>query len=73
MFRFHPYDRSLVLLVLGVIWCIAIFMRRHEDIEAIKVSKDNIEKSVIVGFWVLTAFIAAAICKFGPGVMGNLL
>ncbi len=49
---------KIILIILGAIWTIEIFKRRHEDIETLKVSKDNIEKGVVIGFWIATTIIA---------------
>ncbi len=77
MYRFSllrsPFFAKVVLLIIGISWCIAIFNRRHEDIEALKVSNDKVEKSVIVGFWIFTAFIAAAVCWGVKSLFGHIL
>lgn len=49
---------KIILIILGIVWIIEVFKRRHEDVETLKVSNDNIEKGVIIGFWIVTAFIA---------------
>lgn len=73
MFSFSPLLFKVILLIAGISWCIAIFNRRYEDIETLKVSNDKVEKSVIIGFWIVTALTAAAICWGIKSLFGHVL
>lgn len=60
---------KLVLIILGIIWIVEIFKRRHEDIETLKVSKDGIEKGVVIGFWIVTAIIVWILIRMISGLV----
>lgn len=58
-----PYRFGLVLQILLLIaagwWCREIWERRHSDIDAVRNSKDAVERGVVIGFWIVTVGVAA--------------
>jgi hypothetical protein len=44
---------------------VAIFNRRHEDFETLKLTKEPIDKYIIYGYWFVTTFIAYLMATSG--------
>ena len=64
---------NAVLLVAGLLWCKEIFGRLRSDVDDLKESDDNIQKGVIVFFWVLTIIIVILIINFLWGLINNIV
>jgi hypothetical protein len=61
----HWLRFKILLVVAGIWWCAQIFNRRHEDIAAIRKSRDLVERSVIIGFWLSALVVATLLGTFG--------
>ena len=64
---------KLIFLILGCLWCKEIVGRIHEDLDCLKNSKNNVQRGVVIFFWVLTLIIALTIANFLVGLVYNVL
>ncbi|MDA0834260.1 MAG: hypothetical protein O2955_12090 [Planctomycetota bacterium] len=55
----------LLLIIIGVIWCVEIIKRRDEDWETLKCSREPTDKWIIIGFWIATVTIAYFLATLG--------
>ncbi|MEX0727083.1 MAG: hypothetical protein WEB58_13630 [Planctomycetaceae bacterium] len=63
----------LILIIIGVIWCIEIVKRREEDWESIKTSKEPADKYIVIGFWLATAAIIYFLATSGVSYVMHLV
>lgn len=63
---------NALLLVLGILWCHAMFGRWRNDLAEFRASKDSTDRAVIATLWIVTALVVVAICNFLVGILRNL-
>lgn len=71
----YRYWLALKLLMIfgGLVWCVEIFRRRRRDIAAVREPSDEIERIVVIGYWIVTAVIVALLAVFVPSVLREFL
>lgn len=62
---------KMLLVMAGVWWCAEIFKRRHEDIAALRQSRDLVERGVIVGYWLSAVAVAMLLATFGVATVSE--
>lgn len=62
-----------VLLVAGIIWCKEILGRFRSDLEKVKSPESNMERGIIILFWVITVVIIYWIAKFAWWFVNSIL
>ncbi len=64
MFLSYGMLLNVVLFGLGVYWCYEMFGRWRSDLTELRELDDSLEKLVIVGLWLVTFVVAAAVVYF---------
>ena len=62
----------IILIIIGVIWCVEIIKRRDEDWETMKCAKEPADKYIVVVFWIATATIAYFLATSGVSYLMRL-
>ncbi|MFN0197550.1 MAG: hypothetical protein ACKVT0_12470 [Planctomycetaceae bacterium] len=71
----HGYRHvfPMILIILGVIWCVEIFKRRDEDLHEVRESKEPFDKYIVIAYWIATAIIIYFLATSGLGYIMRLV
>ena len=58
-----------VLVVMGLLWCRAVFARWRSDVDELRSSADFRDRVVIIFFWAVTGVIVLLLANFFVGLL----
>ena len=64
IFRFRMFF-PMVLIIIGIIWCAEIAKRWRDDWTTFRNGKEPFDKSIVVGYWFVTAIIGYFLATSG--------